>query len=377
MPATEPIEAENLLSASGVATLRRNLLRWYDANHRTLPWRDHPAPYTTWISEIMLQQTQVATVLPYFERFIAAFPTVRALADAPQEQVLQYWAGLGYYTRARNLHRAAQVIRDDCNGRFPTTYDGLRGLPGIGDYTAGAIASICFDQRVPAVDGNVLRVVARLTNCALPINANNGKSAIRTATMRLLPRQRVGDFNQALMELGARVCKPNSAATCSTCPVRNQCVASANDRVAQLPVKLKKAKPRAQDWVVIALQCSDLYYFRQRPPTGLWGGLWELPTVDADGGPIDRVARDHLSELFCKAPQDRKPMLNAFGSVTHQLTHRLITFHGFRARLTGAKPPAELSHQKSRWVKPAEARKMGISTAMQKVLDRLVAADRA
>jgi len=366
MPASE----SKSLDAGRVTRIRRNLLRWYDAHQRDLPWRKKPQPYTTWISEIMLQQTQVATVLPYYRRFLKAFPTVQALAAAPTGDVLQHWAGLGYYSRARNLHRAAQVVCQDFDGRFPVSYEGLRGLPGIGDYTAGAIASICFGERQPAVDGNVLRVVARLTNCDEPINTPAGKALIRAATVEMLPHKRVGDFNQALMELGARVCRPGSAADCDNCPLRNQCSALASKRVEALPVKHKKSAPREQDWVVVAVQHQDAYLLRRRPTNGLWGGLWELPTAIVQEGRVDQVAGAFVRGLFKgRQPTGRSSAPRAFGTVMHQLTHRRITFHGFHLR---TRQRADLGGTaETRWVTLDDARAMGISTAMQKVLNLL------
>jgi len=368
MPATLPPTGAPALDAARITRIRRNLLRWYDAHQRDLPWRRKPQPYTTWISEIMLQQTQVATVLPYYQRFLKAFPSVRVLAEAPLNEVLQHWAGLGYYSRARNLHRAAQVVCQDFDGRFPESYEGLRTLPGIGDYTAGAIASICFGERQPAVDGNVLRVVARLTKCAEPINTPPGKAVIRAATVEMLPHKRVGDFNQALMELGARVCRPGNLAECERCPVRNQCGALTAQRVGTLPVKIKKTPARSQDWVVLALQHKDLFLLRRRPTDGLWGGLWELPTAVVQGDRIDLAAATLVRELLPKGQRSRRGAPpHAFGCVMHQLTHRRITFHGFHQRVMVR--PATNSKTEYCWVTPDEARSLGISTAMQKVLD--------
>jgi len=373
MPATFPTCDPPTLDTARITRIRRNLLRWYDAHRRDLPWRRKPQPYTTWISEIMLQQTQVATVLPYYRRFLRAFPTVRALAEAPLNEVLQHWAGLGYYSRARNLHRAAQVVCQDFDGLFPESYEGLRTLPGIGDYTAGAIASICFGERQPAVDGNVLRVVARLTHCAEPINLPAGKAIIRAATVEMLPHKRVGDFNQALMELGARVCRPGNAAACERCPVRNQCEALAAERVSALPVKIKKTPARSQDWVVVAVRHKDVFLLRRRPTDGLWGGLWELPTAVVQGCRIDRAAGALVRELLPKKQKSRRVATpHAFGSVVHQLTHRRITFHGFHQRVTVR--PATNGKVEHCWVTPNEARALGISTAMQKVFDLLESA---
>ena len=203
------------------------LLSWFGENARALPWRENRDPYRVWLSEIMLQQTRVETVKGYYERFLSVCPTVQALAEAAEDTVLKLWEGLGYYSRARNLHKAAKQIAAN-GGKFPTTYDELRELPGIGDYTAGAIASICFDRPTPAVDGNVLRVISRLTELPLPISEPVVKRAVFDALEKVYPRDACGEFTQALMELGAVVCVPNGAPHCSECPLLSVCRASRN-----------------------------------------------------------------------------------------------------------------------------------------------------
>ncbi len=253
------------------------LLQWYAENARVLPWRSEPTPYRVWVSEIMLQQTRVAAVVGYFHRFMSAFPTVQALADAPEDMLLKLWQGLGYYNRARNLQRAARQIVSDYDGVFPADYDQIRALAGIGDYTAGAIASIAFGVAVPAVDGNVLRVIARILGDERDISRPDTKSAVRTLLQEVIPRECPGQFNQALMELGATVCLPNGAPLCEQCPVRAECVACQEGRTDCLPVKAPKKGRRVEERTVFLLFRNGRVALRKRPETGLLAGLWEYP----------------------------------------------------------------------------------------------------
>ena len=229
------------------------LLEWYRDNARTLPWRSDPTPYHVWISEIMLQQTRVAAVLDYYRRFLEELPTVQALAAVEEDRLLKLWQGLGYYNRARNLQKAARTIVEDFGGRFPDTYEAILSLPGIGEYTAGAIASIAFGRPVPAVDGNVLRVVARITGDRGDIARPETKSRMRAALLSILPQSMPGDFNQALMELGATVCLPNGAPLCRRCPAHAFCAARIGERTGELPVKGGKAARRVEERTVFLL----------------------------------------------------------------------------------------------------------------------------
>lgn len=256
------------------------LLDWYDREARILPWRAPPGtgpadPYRVWLSEIMLQQTVVATVKPYFEAFTTRWPTVEALAAAPREEVLAAWAGLGYYARARNLHKCAEVVARDHCGRFPDTEDGLRALPGIGPYTAGAIAAIAFDRRAAAVDGNVERVATRLFAIETPLP--DAKPAIREATEGLIPADRPGDFAQALMDLGATICVPKSP-RCMLCPWRDPCRGRAAGIAETLPRKApKKAKPERTNVVYAHFREDGAILVERRPDKGLLGGMIGLP----------------------------------------------------------------------------------------------------
>ncbi len=254
------------------------LLGWYDKNRRSLPWREEVSAYRTWVSEIMLQQTRVAAALPYFQRFMAAFPTVEALAQADTEQVLKLWEGLGYYSRARNLQKAAKIIAQ--RGAFPETYEEVLALPGIGDYTAGAILSIAFSQPIPAVDGNALRIVSRLTGSGENILEDKTRKAFRALVAEVIPQDRPGEFNQALMDLGATVCLP-AAPLCEACPLRGHCTAFREGRTGELPVRISKTHRRTEEKTVFLLLRPDgAVALRQREATGLLAGLWEYPHTE-------------------------------------------------------------------------------------------------
>ena len=253
------------------------LLDWYHDHRRTLPWRSDPTPYHVWVSEIMLQQTRVAAVLDYYARFMNALPSVSDLAGVEEDVLLKLWQGLGYYNRARNLQKAAKVVMEQYNGTFPGTYEELIQLPGIGDYTAGAIASIAFGQAVPAVDGNVLRVLARITGDEGDITRPDTKKRIRQLISDTMPRSLPGDYNQALMELGALVCLPNGAPDCEHCPVRALCTAALEGRTAELPVKKAKAARKVESRRVYLIFREGKVALRRRPKGGLLARLWEFP----------------------------------------------------------------------------------------------------
>ena len=255
------------------------LLAWYDANRRRLPWREEVSPYRTWVSEIMLQQTRVAAVLPYFARFMDALPTVAALAAADERQLMALWQGLGYYSRARNLQKAARIITGEHGGVFPDTYEALTALPGVGDYTAGAILSIAFGEPVPAVDGNVLRVAARVGGCELDILDSKNRRQFRRRMEAVMPRQEPGAFNQALMDLGAGICLPGGGPLCDTCPAADFCAAREQGRQRELPVRAPKKEKRLEEKTVFLLLGPEGTALRQRPDTGLLAGLWEYPHV--------------------------------------------------------------------------------------------------
>ena len=257
------------------------LIPWYEAHKRELPWRQDKEPYHVWLSEIMLQQTRVEAVKEYYRRFLTALPTIVDLAKAPEEQILKLWEGLGYYNRVRNLQKAAQTICADYTGVFPSEYAQIRSLSGIGDYTAGAIASICFDAPTPAVDGNVLRVYSRLLADDANIDLQTTKKRITGKLQETYPRENPGTATQALMELGATVCVPNGAPRCDVCPVAEICQARKQDTWRNLPVRSEKKKRKIVDKTVFILLTEDTVALHKRIASGLLAGMWEFPNVDA------------------------------------------------------------------------------------------------
>ena len=258
-----------------------SLLTWYNEAKRDLPWRREPTPYHVWLSEIMLQQTRVAAVVDYYRRFLDHFPTVADLAAAEEDALMKCWQGLGYYSRARNLQKASKVIVADYGGVFPGEYDAIRALPGVGDYTAGAISSIAFGLPRAAVDGNVLRVVTRLTADTRDITQAAAKQAITAALEDIIPVKAPGDFNQALMELGATVCLPNGAPLCDRCPVRDLCEARRRELTATIPVKAPKKPRKIEEREVYLIFYQGKVALRRRPNKGLLAGLWEYPHAPA------------------------------------------------------------------------------------------------
>ena len=315
--------------------LADRLLAWYDGHRRVLPWRAAPGersdPYAVWLSEIMLQQTTVAAVKPYYEKFLGLWPSVADLAAAPAEAVMQAWAGLGYYSRARNLHAASQAVARDHGGRFPDTEAGLRALPGVGRYTAAAIAAIAFGRRAVVVDGNVERVVARLFAIATPLPA--AKPGIRAATDAITPAARAGDFAQAMMDLGATICAPRRPA-CAVCPLMTDCAARRRGIAETLPAKAPKpARPQRAGAVFYARRADGMVLLRTRPPRGLLGGMSELPGSPWTG---DFDAATALAHAPLPARWER-----CAAQVGHVFTHFALTLDVWRADLpTTAAAPA-------------------------------------
>ncbi len=261
-----------------IAALPGALLPWYENNRRELPWRQDRDPYHIWVSEIMLQQTRVEAVKGFYRRFIETLPTVAALAACDDELLHKLWEGLGYYSRVRNLKKAAIRVIEDYGGEFPREYSQVLGLPGIGEYTAGAICSIAYDMPTPAVDGNVLRVYARITDDVTPIDLPAFKKAVQKALAVVYPRE-AGAFTQALMELGATLCGPNRAPECGNCPCKDLCLSRANGRVEQLPVRLPKRGRKREEMTVLLLRCGDSFALQKRPSQGLLADLWQFPNV--------------------------------------------------------------------------------------------------
>ena len=322
------------------------MLRWFDAAARDLPWRRTSDPYAIWVSEVMLQQTQVAVVERYWDRFLERFPTAKALAAAPLDDVLSLWKGLGYYARARNLHRAAQVVAAEHGGKLPATLEGLRTLPGFGRYTAGAVASIAFGLAAPIVDGNVARVLSRL----FVLHGTPGDKA-REARLWDLAEQlaqgvRPGDLNQALMELGATVCLPKGP-LCLLCPLRTSCLALAQGLVDQLPEPKVRAPKKALRLSVGLCRKKDATLFARRHDKGLFGGLWQLPAVEHLGAGAKRGER--------------------LATVQRMLTHRELTIEVFSVALP-ARFKGSTDYADWKWAAPREAQALGMSAAMQEAL---------
>ncbi|MFT3952019.1 MAG: A/G-specific adenine glycosylase [Oscillospiraceae bacterium] len=285
------------------------LLSWYQKNARALPWRENTDPYRIWVSEIMLQQTRVEAVRGYFTRFIARLPDLKSLAAADEEALLKLWEGLGYYSRVRNLQRAAREIEARFGGEFPQSYDALLSLPGIGAYTAGAICSIAFDQPTPAVDGNVLRVMTRLTAFGADISEPATKRQIAALLETLYPRAQCGLFTQSLMELGATVCVPNGAPLCGVCPVSQLCAAYQSGTQADFPVKKPKKPRRVEQRTVFILRCGELVAVQKRKQGGLLGGLWEFPNVEGtltEGEALQQAALWWLNVREIRAGKRKK-----------------------------------------------------------------------
>jgi A/G-specific adenine glycosylase len=332
------------------ASLSTVLLTWYQQNARQLPWRGHSEPYAVWVSEIMLQQTRVETVIPYFLRWMDRFPTVAALADAPQQDVLATWEGLGYYSRARNLQRAAQLIIRDYSGELPGNLVALRKLPGIGRYTAGAIASIAFGLDEPVLDGNVRRVLARVFDVSEPAKSPAGEKRLWELAAAHLPAGRAGDFNQAMMDLGATICMPRDPA-CVHCPLAEMCQAYNQGIQEQRPVMA--AKTTIPHYTVTAgiIERAGQVLITQRPPQGLLGGLWEFP-----GGKL--MPGEDLATCLKREIQEELGVEilvgGEFGNYRHAYTHFRVTLHAFHCWLADGLQPQALQVNDLRWISPAE-----------------------
>jgi A/G-specific adenine glycosylase len=326
------------------------LLDWYQKNARKLPWRTYSEPYAIWVSEIMLQQTRVETVIPYFQRWMTRFPTVIDLARASQQEVLGVWEGLGYYGRARNLHRAAQIILEKWSGQIPMDLEQLRQLPGIGAYTAGAIASIAFGLDTPTLDGNIRRVLARLFDIREPINNPSGEKLLWEIAESHLPEGLAGEYNQALMDLGATVCTPRQP-DCSICPLRSMCLAYSGGFQEERPVR--KARPPVPHHVVTAavIHRPPHVLIAQRPADGLLGSLWEFPGGKLQRGE-DLVAC--LKREICEELQVEIEVGGELGVYRHAYTHFRVTLHAFLCSLISDAQPRPVQVQDLRWVSLSE-----------------------
>ena len=335
-----------------LSELTAPLLLWYDAHKRTLPWREEVAPYRTWVSEIMLQQTRVSAVIPYFERFMAELPTVEALAKVPEERLFKLWEGLGYYSRARNLQKAAKVVCEQYGGELPRSATELEKLPGIGAYTAAAIASINFGEPIAAVDGNLLRVAARVSGCADDVTDAKVRREFGRRLDAVIDRERPGTYNQAMMDLGATVCLPNGAPLCETCPARGFCEAYRQGLTEILPVRGTKKQRRAEERTVLLIKRGGAIAVRQRPDTGLLAKLTEFPNVLGsldEAGAVITLAQWGLTAKH----------IESIGTAKHVFTHIEWQMKGYFVEVEG-------ENDGFRWVAREGLDALAIPTAFKK-----------
>lgn len=315
-------------------TISQRLLTWYGRAARRLPWRGRSDPYAVWVSEVMLQQTRVETVIPYYNRWMERFPTLRSLAEAPEQEVMMLWEGLGYYSRARNLHRAARRVEDQFGGEIPHTCENLEKLPGVGKYTAAAIASIAFGQDEATLDGNIRRVLARVFDLSIPARSPEGERRMWALAREHLPPGRAADYNQAWMDLGAAICTPKKPG-CLACPLVAHCQAFALGVVDLRPVMpIKKTVPHYTVTAAVVLRDGKVF-IAQRPPEGLLGGLWEYPGGKRDVGESLEgcLRREILEELGAEIEVGTE-----LGVFRHAFTHFKITLHAFYCRFTDGEP---------------------------------------
>ena len=346
------------------AELAAQVVRWQAAHGRNhLPWQNTRDAYRVWLSEIMLQQTQVATVLEYYTRFLARFPDVRQLAAAAQDEVLALWSGLGYYSRARNLHRCAQIVVHQHGGEFPRTVDELAALPGIGRSTAGAIAAFCFGARAPILDANVRRVLTRVLGFGADLAEAKNERALWQQAEALLPRQDLSHamprYTQGLMDLGAGICLPRNP-NCLLCPLQEACVARRDGNPQDYPVRTRKLKRSAQAWWLLLRQDgAGRLWLERRPPTGIWAGLYCPPVYDS------RAALDEALQLHASCDARDLP------AFTHVLTHRDLHLHPVLARDATPRPDAHCAEQQSGWFAPAQWPALGLPAPVRKLLASL------
>lgn len=331
-----PISKENLSPEERLRRMSSLLLKWYQDHARILPWRENPSPYRVWISEIMLQQTRIEAVKPYFIRFLEAFPDVPSLAAAHEDRLLKLWEGLGYYNRARNLKKAAQIMTERYDSRLPPSYEDLLKLPGIGTYTAGAVASIAFGIPVPAVDGNVLRVISRVLASREDVGKPYVKKRIETLLREIMPCGEAGAFNQGLMEIGEIVCVPNGPPKCSQCPLASVCLARQQNLQDSIPVKAPKKPRRTEEHTILLLLSGNRVALEKRPDTGLLAALYQFPNLD--GHLKERDIQDFLESLGSDAGE-----IEPAGEARHVFSHVEWHMTGYIVRLTGKIPSPYLS----------------------------------
>lgn len=339
--------------------LRERLLAWYRKNRRSLPWRQTRDPYRIWVSEAMLQQTQVATVIPYYEKFLKQFPTVEALSGAPVSDVLEIWAGLGYYSRAKNLHAGARTVVERFEGKVPAEENSLREIPGIGRYTAGAIASIAFDRPAPIVDGNVARVLCRYLGITRDPRLPEVQRRLWRLSAELVPGPSPGDFNQSMMELGATVCLPRGP-LCARCPVAAGCVARRKNWQDRIPPPRRSAPRKKIRYLCAILRKKDSVLLARRPLTGLLPGLWEFP--GGEGKNLKQLLRDRLGIPV----EEVRPA----AAVRQILSHRELEIRAFHCRWKGTAACGS-GYSEIRWVRLQQLPGVGLTAGMAELARRL------
>ncbi len=348
-----------------MSALASRLLHWFSQSARPLPWRENRNIYRVWVSEVMLQQTQVETVIPYFHRFLENFPDVVALAKAPLEDVLKRWEGLGYYARARNLHRAAKQIVEKFNGQIPDTPEQFQSLPGIGPYICAAVMSIACGHAIPVVDGNVLRAACRIFALKDDISQPATRKKVATCLEKEIPETQPGDFNEAIMELGATICTPKTP-KCPRCPVREHCLAQRENRVSEIPVKTPKP-PTPEHRVVVAVifNKNKQILIQKRPENGLLGGLWEFPggKVETGESPEEALKRECREELTIDVEIE-----NEIATIRHAYTHFKIILTAFSCKISTGTPTGP---RPLRWAKMADIKKLPFPKANHKLFPYL------
>lgn len=342
------------------------ILKWYSRNARDLPWRRRRDPYAIWISEVMLQQTRVETALPYFERWMARLPSIQALAAASEQTVLKLWEGLGYYSRARSLRRAAQIIVHEHGGQIPPEVAALRRLPGIGAYTAGAVSSIAFGKDEPVLDGNIRRVLARVFDMRTQVGSPLGERRLRDLSIKHLPKGRAADFNQAIMDLGAAVCLPRNP-ECESCPVSNLCEAKRRGQQARLPVRPRRAPLRRVCMGAVVISRQGRVLLSRRPSRGLLGGMWEFPKAEVPDTPMDLTSvRKRLPAAILESLRLQVRQPQPLIQVRHAYSHFEVMVQAFRCSIHSSEIP-----QGFRWVNVNRLSRYPMGRVDRKIADRL------
>ncbi len=361
----------SLIPVEHIPEIRKRLLRWFKTNQRELPWRANRDPYRIWLSEIMLQQTLVATVVPYFQRFLAAFPTLADLANADEQSVLRLWEGLGYYSRARNLHRASKIIVSEHGGQFPRDVAAAAKLPGVGRYTLGAILSQAYDLPMPILEANSQRVLCRLFARPGDPRESSERKWLWDAAAALVPPRQAGDFNQALMELGALICSPREPA-CPACPLRNVCETRRLGKQAEIPPAARRPATRLVAEVAVVLRKSGKLLIVQRPPAGRWANMWEFPHGELlPGEPHEQAAARLIHQLTGMVGQINCELL----TIKHGVTHHQITVVCFEAKHRRGAFASEF-YRRGEWIDSARLEEFPVSSPQRRLAKFLLRDDR-